>query len=1415
MRQKLLFLLICTLLIPLNVLGFTVDGINYEVTGNGDDGVYTAQITGYTGNPTDVVIPETVMNENGEECRVIRINGRAFNECTTLRTIQIPNTITLIGGGAFNGCPLLKSVVIPESVTEIEGSAFSNCPGLVSVEIPSTVTKIGDAVFYGCTSLSSVKLPEGIKTIEGRTFYACESIRSIEIPSSVEKIGSEAFHWCKSLESIVIPEKVTYIEGHAFMECLNLKTVTLPNSLTILGDACFNRCPSLDSIEIPNSVHTIGASAFEYCSNLTSISISESVTIIPHQAFQFCEKLSAVKIPESVTTIDSRAFYGCGELTTVVLLNSDVEIGSEAFSGVMSIENRRLTLYIPHAPEVDYPGIYEVIVFDPETTEILPDGTMLADNGKTLMLAMVKNGGSYTIPDGVVTIKSNSFPKEFDYNTSKETLSLESLTIPASVEMVEADAFADVTINRVNFEDWPHWCANVTLGNLYSNPYYHSESTPYAGGVQITTPPALKEGMTEINDYVNYGLAYKDEVELPSTLKRIGAYAFYNNKELYHVFLNDGLEEIGEHAFDGCELLENHVFPASLKKIEAGAYRNCKSLTEIELPEGLTTLGILENENIEEINSWSWENWLSLHYVPRPIGVFEGCTSIEKATLACDVDYIGNYTFKNCTSLNKIYFPLHMKSIGNFAFANCTALDEVKFPSTLETIGDGAFYNGGSLSKLVVPNSVTSIGQGAFDRQPLQSITLGSGIKTIKKNAFARNYALKSISLSEGLEEIESGAFHVEEYEDSNISSVVLPTTLTKIGENAFGNCNIQELVIPDGVTSLPAGSCGKPSTLTIGKDIKEINANAFGFDNLITFRLMATMPPTLNEAFPLNNDQNDRLTLVVNQDRKKYYQTNARWKQIDNIVEESETDVIVYLDGQYTLAEEVRMQSGLMPSRVSKLKVVGPLTEQDLRVIRENMVSLRSLDLSEVDNVTVIPGSQFAGSLLTEVILPSNTVEIGANAFENCSLLQLSELPETVKIIGGHAFAHCPGVTIMRLPEALETLGYSAFEGCTGLREITAGSNLRTLDYNCFSGCSLLEKVDLSQSALTYIDGDMFSGCSELEDIRLSENITSIGSSAFSETAIRDISFLPTSVESIGENAFSNCRRLVAATLPEKLTSVAGNLFANCPRLLAVSMPSGITWVGQYVINNDKKLANLSCAAVTAPEAETGAFDNIRLRYVSLTVPTLSYRSYLSAPQWGRFETILNRIQIPVNMDKGVEVTNVAETDYQEMLKDDALEEAQELASAEQQGEEQAQIARRRVARRAAARVATNRSFATLFDGAQIQPAEEGAGTRIFINPQQGVTLTSVKFNGEEMISKMDGNSLLLPTGSNGNLEIRTSEGSQDPDIDTGLSEIDYNEAYEVYDLNGLKVADSRDSLLPGIYVIRQGRNFSKIIIK
>jgi len=136
----------------------------------------------------------------------------AFNDCKSLTSVTIPNSVTNIGGnvgGAFLGCTSLTSVTIPNSVTSIRDRTFSDCTSLTSVTIPDSVTSIGNYAFSGCTSLTSVTIPNSITSIGERTFDSCTSLTSVTIPNSITSIGRYAFNGCTSLARIIFQGKIT------------------------------------------------------------------------------------------------------------------------------------------------------------------------------------------------------------------------------------------------------------------------------------------------------------------------------------------------------------------------------------------------------------------------------------------------------------------------------------------------------------------------------------------------------------------------------------------------------------------------------------------------------------------------------------------------------------------------------------------------------------------------------------------------------------------------------------------------------------------------------------------------------------------------------------------------------------------------------------------------------------------------------------------------------------------------------------------------------------------------------------------------------------------------------------------------------------------------------------------------------
>ena len=340
----------------------------------------------YVGAPVNVTIPSTV-TFSGKEFAVTYIGSLAFENCSSLTSIEIPNSVTSIGDHAFGECSSLTSIEIPNSVTSIGSSTFYNCSSLTSIEIPNSVTYIGSSAFSSCSSLTSIEIPSSVTSIGENVFYGCSSLTSIivesgntvydsrdncnaiietatntlivgcqntVIPNTVSFIGDYAFHGCSSLTSLEIPSGIISIGDNAFEGCSSLTSIEIPNSVTSIGHSAFSNCSSLTSIEIPNSVTSIVSSAFYNCSSLTSIEIPNSVTSIGDNAFNYCSSLTSIEIPNSVTFIGDYAFYYCSSLTSIDFgENSQLTfIGESAFSSCSSLTS----IEIPNS--VTYIGVY-------------------------------------------------------------------------------------------------------------------------------------------------------------------------------------------------------------------------------------------------------------------------------------------------------------------------------------------------------------------------------------------------------------------------------------------------------------------------------------------------------------------------------------------------------------------------------------------------------------------------------------------------------------------------------------------------------------------------------------------------------------------------------------------------------------------------------------------------------------------------------------------------------------------------------------------------------------------------------------------------------------------------------------------------------------------------------------------------
>ena len=223
-----------------------IDGLCYDLNSDTKTATLIPRIDNekYSG---DVIIPEKVKGNDGEEYVVTEIGPNCFEDCSGLTSISIPSSVTLLGEGCFWDCSGLTSITIPSSVTSLGINCFSGCSGLTSIDLPSSVTALDYYFFSDCSSLTS-----------------------ITIPSSVTRLGIYCFSGCSGLTSITIPSSVTSLYESCFANCSGLTTIKIPSSVTYMGNECFSGCKALKTVYFEGKVPEIDylGTGISYTSNI-------------------------------------------------------------------------------------------------------------------------------------------------------------------------------------------------------------------------------------------------------------------------------------------------------------------------------------------------------------------------------------------------------------------------------------------------------------------------------------------------------------------------------------------------------------------------------------------------------------------------------------------------------------------------------------------------------------------------------------------------------------------------------------------------------------------------------------------------------------------------------------------------------------------------------------------------------------------------------------------------------------------------------------------------------------------------------------------------------------------------------------------------------------------------------------------
>ena len=416
----------------------------------------------YCSSLADIILPEGVTT----------IARSAFEGCSSLSRIDLPEGVTTIGHSAFYGCEKLSSVKLPNSLTTIEGFAFSGCNGL-TITIPDNVESMSMLTFSDCTGLDitipgrfltkienpigsdckdvRVTIAEGTTVIEEYAFQKRPGIVSVTIPESVTSIGHAAFWQCSGLTDIIIPSSVTEIGDDAFSECTNLTNVTLPDGLTSIGEGVFIFSSALKSIVLPEGMTLIKKWTFADCSSLVDVTLPSTMTTLEYGAFENCTSLRSVTIPNSVNTVDA-PFYGCSSLSDIKVPDYLYETSIFSGTGITDITvpegttvvgsfadcTKLVSITFPEGIKAltDFSGCSSLRAID------IPDGVSVIGPG---LFEHCTKLTKVTIPNSVVSLGWFAF---------HECSSLTRIVIPNHVATISEFAFADCSL-----------LTNVTLGS--------------------------------------------------------------------------------------------------------------------------------------------------------------------------------------------------------------------------------------------------------------------------------------------------------------------------------------------------------------------------------------------------------------------------------------------------------------------------------------------------------------------------------------------------------------------------------------------------------------------------------------------------------------------------------------------------------------------------------------------------------------------------------------------------------------------------------------------------------------------------------------------------------------------------------------------------------------------------------------